>query len=149
MRAIVQRVSQASVTTDEGYQAAINGGVLVYLGVANEDTVDDAAALAEKVRYLRIFEDDSGKMNRDLAEIGGSALVISAFSLLGDARKGRRPSYVNAAPHEKANELYGRFCDILAAFGVPVSRGVFRAHMQVTSTNNGPICILLDSTKTF
>ena len=149
MRAIVQRVDSAAVTAGDDYEASIDAGLLVYLGVGTEDTEADARALADKVRHLRIFDDQAGQLNRDVVQAGGSVLVVSAFTLLGDARKGRRPSYVAAAKPEQANELYTRFCDALEGFGLTVARGVFRAYMQVTSTNDGPVCILLDSTKAF
>lgn len=149
MRAAVQRVANASVAVGEQQRVSIGPGLLVYLGVATDDTKDDARLLAEKVRYLRIFDDPAGQLNRDLLEAGGSALVVPAFTLLGDARKGRRPSYVAAARPEQAEPLYDSFCDALAATGVHVQRGVFRAYMQVASTNDGPICLLLDSRKMF
>ena len=149
MRAVVQRVSSASVTAGDDYEASIGTGLLVYLGVSTEDTEADARAMADKVRHLRIFDDDAGQLNRDVVQAGGSVLVVSAFTTLGDARKGRRPSYVAAAKPEQANELYTRFCDALESGGLVVRRGVFRAYMQVTSTNDGPVCILLDSTKAF
>jgi len=149
VRATVQRVASASVTAADDYRAAIDGGLLVYLGVAAQDTEADARSLAEKVRYLRIFDDEAGNLNRDVVAAGGSVLAVSAFTLLGDARKGRRPSYVAAARPELAQRLYEFFCDALAEMGLEVQRGVFRAYMQVTSVNDGPVCILLDSTKLF
>ena len=117
--------------------------------MAAQDTEADARSLAEKVRYLRIFDDEAGNLNRDIVEVGGSVLAVSAFTLLGDARKGRRPSYVAAGRPEQAQRLYESFCDALADTGLEVRRGVFRSYMQVASVNDGPICILLDSTKLF
>ena len=149
MRATVQRVASACVTAGDDYRASIEHGLLVYVGVAAQDTEADARSLAEKVRYLRIFDDEAGNLNRDIVEVGGSVLAVSAFTLLGDARKGRRPSYVAAGRPEQAQRLYESFCDALADTGLEVRRGVFRSYMQVASVNDGPICILLDSTKLF
>ena len=149
MRATVQRVASAQVQAAEGYRAAIGPGLLVYLGVAIDDTEQDVAFLAEKVRHLRIFDDEAGQLNRSVIDVGGSVLVVSAFTLLGDARKGRRPAYSAAAPPEQANALYEKFCQTLSATGLEVKKGVFRAYMQVESINDGPICILLDSKKVF
>ncbi|HUU84643.1 MAG TPA: D-aminoacyl-tRNA deacylase [Phycisphaerae bacterium] len=149
MRAVVQRVSSAAVKAGDDYEASIAAGLLVYLGVSTEDGEAEARAMAEKVRYLRIFDDEGGQLNLDVVQAGGSVLVVSAFTTLGDARKGRRPSYVAAAKPEQANELYTCFCDALEALGLTVRRGVFRAYMEVSSTNDGPVCILVDSTKAF
>ena len=149
MRATVQRVSQASVTVDGRVVGAIGSGLLVYLGVAREDEADDVDYIAEKVLGLRIFNDENGKMNRSVVETGGGVLVISAFALQADARKGRRPSFDAAALPELAEQLYMQVCDRLSEGGVKVERGVFRAHMLVESVNDGPICILLDSTRLF
>ncbi len=149
MRAAVQRVSEASVSVESEHHASIGPGLLVYLGVARDDTDDDARLLADKVRHLRIFDDDAGQLNRDVVQAGGSVLAVSAFTLLGDARKGRRPSYIAAAEPDQAKRLYELFCDALAATGVPVLRGVFRVYMQVNSVNDGPVCLLLDAGKTF
>ena len=149
MRAVVQRVRDASVSVDDQCRASISRGLLVYLGVAKDDTKDQAQLLAEKVRYLRIFDDQAGQLNRDVVEVGGSVLAVSAFTLLGDARKGRRPSYIAAAGPDEAKRLYEAFCDALTATGVRVQQGVFRAYMKVASTNDGPVCILLDSGKSF
>ena len=148
MRALLQRVASAAVTAGD-YRASIDAGLLAYLGVSVTDTAADSQALADKVRHLRIFDDQAGQLNRDVVQAGGSVLVISAFTLLGDARKGRRPSYTAAARPEQADELYAGFCEALESSDLTVRRGVFRAYMQVTSTNDGPVCILLDSTKTF
>ena len=149
MRAVVQRVSEASVTVRGDVCGAIGRGLLVYLSAAHDDADKDASYLADKVRHLRIFNDEAGQLNYDLVQTGGSVLVISAFTVLGDARKGRRPSYATAARPEQANQLYTRFGDVLESFNLTVRRGVFRAHMKVTATNDGPVCILLDSTKAF
>ena len=153
MRAVVQRVSNASVSVDrENLQTVmghIDSGVLVYLGVAQADTVDDAKYLAEKTANLRIFMDTDQKMNLSVLDLGYQALVISQFTLLADARKGRRPSFSEAAPNDKAYSLYDAFCDELKQKGVAVQRGVFGAIMRVSYTNEGPITILLDSKKLF
>jgi D-tyrosyl-tRNA(Tyr) deacylase len=149
MRAVVQRVAAAAVVVDDECTGKIGPGLLVYLGVDAADQASDLAYLADKVRHLRVFEDADGKMNLDVGEVGGAVLVVSAFSVCGDARKGRRPSYTDAAPPEKAAVLYDQFCDALAATGIDVQRGVFRAYMKVSSVNDGPICILLDSKRVF
>lgn len=128
---------------------AIERGLLVYAGVAADDSEEDARYIAEKVAGLRIFRDAQEKMNLNVAEVGGGVLVISAFSLQADARKGRRPSFDAAAGPEPAEALYERLCGLLAGMGLPVARGVFRAHMLVDSVNDGPICILLDSRRLF
>jgi D-tyrosyl-tRNA(Tyr) deacylase len=121
----------------------------VFLGVAQED--DEAAArfLADKVAALRVFEDDAGKMNLALAEVGGGVLVVSQFTLLGDLRKGNRPSFTGAAPPERANALYERFCALLREKGLTVATGVFRAHMEVELLNDGPVTLMIDSTRLF
>ena len=149
MRAVVQRVSSAAVVVEDQCTGKIGPGLLVYLAVDAEDDDRDLAYLVDKVRHLRVFEDSAGKMNRDVAEDGGAVLAVSAFSVCGDARKGRRPSYTAAAAPEKASTMYDRFCDALAATGIDVQRGVFRAYMRVSSVNEGPICILLDSKRVF
>jgi D-tyrosyl-tRNA(Tyr) deacylase len=149
MRAVIQRVSSASVTVEGQVVGAIGAGFLVLLGVGEGDAEADADYLAEKTANLRIFEDDAGKMNLSLREIGGGALVVSQFTLYGDARKGRRPSFIAAARPEEANRLYAYFCDRLHALDIPVARGVFQAMMSVALTNEGPVTILLDSGKAF
>lgn len=149
MRAVVQRVHSASVVVNDHTVGKIETGLLVYLGVAPDDTDTDVAYLAEKVRYLRIFPDNHKPLNRDVAEAGGGVLVISAFSTVGDARKGRRPSFDKAAGPELAEPLYEQFCAKLSELGVQVERGRFREHMDVSSVNDGPICMLLDSRKLF
>lgn len=149
MRAVVQRVNQASVTVDERVVGEISGGLLVYAAVAVDDGPDDVAYLVDKISNLRIFNDDEGKMNRSVADIGGGVLLISAFALQADARKGRRPSFDAAARPELAEALYTQLADAIAHTGLKVARGVFRAHMHVSSVNDGPICILLDSKRLF
>lgn len=147
MRAVVQRVSRAEVRVDGVVVGAVERGFLVLLGVARGDGEPEAAALADKVAALRIFEDAEGKLNLALAEVGGGVLVVSQFTLLGDARKGNRPSFLEAAPPEQGNALYQRFCAALAAKGLPVATGVFRATMQVELVNDGPVTILLDTAR--
>ena len=149
MRIVVQRVASAQVDVGGRCESRIGTGLLVYLGVGLEDTPEDAVYLAEKIRYLRIFEDEDGRLNRDVIDAGGAVLVVSAFSLLADARKGRRPSFAAAAPAEKAVVLYDQFCALLTARGATVESGLFRATMSVQSINDGPVCILLDSGKRF
>jgi D-tyrosyl-tRNA(Tyr) deacylase len=149
MRAIVQRVLRASVEVDAVTVGAIERGLLVYLGVAVGDHAEDAIYLAEKVRFLRVFEDGAGKMNLDVAQAQGNLLVVSAFTVQADARKGRRPSFDSAAQGDDAQTMYGSFCDALMMCGLPAARGVFGADMKVHSINDGPVCILLDSQRTF
>jgi len=149
MRATVQRVSSARVIVEGSVTGEIGQGLLVYVGVAADDAPDDVLYLVDKIAHLRIFNDDECKMNRSVVDVGGGVLVISAFALQGDARKGRRPSFDAAAAPEPANALYERLCESLAAAGLAVARGVFRAAMLVESVNVGPICILLDSKRLF
>ncbi len=149
MRACVQRVSQAEVRVADAVCGRIDAGLVVLLGVAANDTSDDARGLAEKIVALRIFDDDAGKMNRSLADVGGAMLVVSQFTLLGDCRKGRRPSYVAAAPPEVAEALYQQFVEAVRTLGMEVATGQFRRHMHVTLTNDGPVTLLLDSRKEF
>lgn len=149
MRAVVQRVSRAAVTVGTETVGAIGPGVLVLLGVGQGDTDTDARYIAEKVAHLRIFPDDNGNMNRSLLDAGGAALVVSQFTLHGDARKGRRPSFAAAAPPQQAKALYERCCEELASLGVPVQTGRFQAMMAVELVNDGPVTILLDSEKQF
>ena len=147
MRAVIQRVSQARVTIDSRVAGEIQTGMLILLGVGRDDTPEAAAYLAEKIANLRVFADDAGKMNRSLLEISGSALVVSQFTLYGDTRGSRRPSYIQAAPPEDANQLYEEFVRRLRSFGVRVETGIFQAHMEVELVNDGPVTILLDSEK--
>lgn len=149
MRAVVQRVSRARVVVDGNVSSEIAAGVLVLLGVGKEDDVAAAAYLAEKTAHLRIFSDAAGKINLSLLDTSGAALVVSQFTLYGDARGQRRPSYIHAAPPEEANRLYEEYCKGLRALGVRVATGIFQAHMAVELTNDGPVTILLDSAKLF
>ena len=144
MRALIQRVSQASVRVEGKETASIGRGFLVLLGVANEDGEGEAAWLARKIAGLRLFEDEAGKMNLALADVGGAVLAVSQFTLYGDARKGRRPSFTQAARPEQAQELYDSFCELLAAEGVAVEMGVFQAHMEVALVNDGPVTLWLE-----
>ncbi|HUT53896.1 MAG TPA: D-aminoacyl-tRNA deacylase [bacterium] len=149
MRAVVQRVSEASVAVEGETVAAIGRGFLVLLGVAGDDSEADAEWMAEKIVNLRVFEDDEGKLNRSLQESGGELLVVSQFTLLGDCRKGRRPSFSGAAGPEQARELYLKFARGVEERGVSVRTGRFQAMMDVALVNRGPVTLLLDSKKTF
>jgi D-aminoacyl-tRNA deacylase len=149
MRAVLQRVSRARVTVEERVVAESAAGLVVLLGVGTADTLATATSMAEKIANLRIFEDDTGKMNRSLLDVKGSAMVISQFTLYGDARGQRRPSFVAAARPEQAKTLYEEFCSALKKLNVPVQTGVFQATMSVELVNEGPVTILLDSDKTF
>jgi D-aminoacyl-tRNA deacylase len=149
MRAVVQRVSRARVIVDSSVTGEIADGLVVLLGVGRDDTSAIATGMAEKISNLRIFEDDQRKMNRSLLDVKGSALVVSQFTLYGDARGQRRPSFVAAAPSEQANKLYEEFLEALRSLGVTVATGVFGAMMSVELVNEGPVTILLDSDKTF
>jgi D-aminoacyl-tRNA deacylase len=149
LRAVVQRVSRARVTIEGRITGEIGAGLVVLLGVAREDTADACTYLAEKIATLRIFEDDQGKMNRSLQDVHGGALVVSQFTLYGDARGQRRPSYLRAAPPEEARVLYEDFVAKLRVQGVPVETGIFQAMMAVELVNDGPVTILLDSEKAF
>lgn len=149
MRAVVQRVSQASVTIAGEVVGEIGAGLMVLLGVAQEDMLEDAASLAEKICEMRIFADDEGKLNRGLIETGGAMLVVSQFTLLGDCRKGRRPGFIAAAPPELAEALYLRFVELVRHRGIRTEIGKFRQEMQVALVNEGPITLLLDSRKLF
>ncbi len=149
MRAVVQRVSRASVTVDGRVTGEIGPGLTILLGVGREDTSAVAASLAEKVANLRIFEDDQGKMNLSLLDVKGAALVVSQFTLYGDARGQRRPSFISAAPPEKAKALYEEFTVAIEGLGVSVATGIFQTMMSVELVNEGPVTILLDSDKTF
>ena len=149
MRAVLQRVSHAKVTVDGRVTGDIGAGLMILFGVGREDTSAVAGAMAEKCANLRIFEDDQGKMNRSLLDVKGSALVVSQFTLYGDARGQRRPSFISAAPPELAKRLYEEFCEALRKLGVTVATGIFQAMMSVELVNEGPVTILLDSEKTF
>jgi D-tyrosyl-tRNA(Tyr) deacylase len=149
MRAVVQRVSQASVTIADEVVGQIGRGLLVLLGVASDDTAEDARQLAARLVELRIFEDDQGKMNRSLIDVGGAMLVVSQFTLLGDCRKGRRPSFTAAASPELAEALYNLFVATVRATGIVTATGRFRCHMDVALVNDGPVTLLVDSRKAF
>jgi D-tyrosyl-tRNA(Tyr) deacylase len=149
MRAVVQRVSEASVRVGDEVVARIGTGLLVLLGVGRGDTERGAEQLAERVLHLRVFADEAGHMNRSVSDVEGGLLVVSQFTLYGDARKGRRPSFVDAAPPEEANRLYQVFAERLRGSGLRVEQGVFRAVMDVALVNQGPVTILLDSGKAF
>ncbi len=148
MRAVIQRVTRASVTVEGHLAGEIGAGLLVLLGVSKTDNPESASYLAEKIANLRIFSDEAGKMNLSLLDTAGSALVVSQFTLYGDTRGGRRPSFIQAAPPEEANRLYQEFVKSLRSLGMKVETGVFQAHMQVELVNDGPVTILLDSEKT-
>lgn len=147
MIAVIQRVSSAAVTVDEKTVGSIERGLTVLLGVAREDTEEDSRILAEKTVSLRIFRDEKDRMNLSLADVGGAVLVVSQFTLLGDCRKGRRPSFTAAAPPEQAERLYESFCRILRGKGLRVETGVFGAMMQVRIHNDGPVTLILDSAR--
>ena len=149
MRTVVQRVTSASVRVADELVSEIGPGVLILLGVAHDDTETEVAYIANKVANLRIFEDAEGKMNCSLLEVGGAALVVSQFTLYGDCRKGRRPSFIKAARPETANALYETFIAALEQQGIPTQGGTFQAMMAVELINDGPVTILLDSDKTF
>ena len=149
MRAVVQRVAEASVSVSGERVGAIGAGLAVLVGVQAADADADADYLADKVLNLRIFPDAAGQMNRSVCDTGGALLVVSQFTLLGDARRGRRPSYIEAARPDAADRLYARFVDELRLSGLEVATGVFRAMMDVALVNQGPVTILLDSRKQF
>lgn len=145
MRVVVQRTKKAEVRVDGEVVGRIDNGFLLLVGITHEDTVEDAAYLAEKVAHLRLFEDESGKMNRSLLETGGAVLSVSQFTLYGDVRKGRRPNFMRAAKPEQAEALYEQFNQLLREKGVPVETGRFGAMMEVELINDGPVTLLLDS----
>jgi len=150
MRALLQRVTRAAVdVVDDAGQRERTGeigpGLLVLLGVGRADGEAEVRWLCDKIVHLRIFEDEAGKMNRSLLDIGGAALIVSQFTLYGDVRKGRRPSFVDAAPPEQANALYERFCEAVAEAGAPVQKGRFQAHMEVSLVNDGPVTLSVET----
>ena len=149
MRAVVQRVSRAKVTVGQLTTGQIGIGLLVLLGVGQQDTEQDSIYLAEKIAGLRIFEDEYGKMNRSVQDVGGSVLAVSQFTLYGDVRRGKRPSFDDAAPPEPARKLYELFVERIRAAGLRCETGKFQEMMRVELVNEGPVTILLDSTKTF
>lgn len=146
MRAVVQRVARARVSVEGRSVGAIDAGLLVLVGVGNDDGEPQARWLADKLAGLRIFEDDGGKMNRSVADVGGAVLVVSQFTLLGDCRKGRRPSFVAAARPEHARPLVEAVADRIASAGVPVATGEFGAHMHMDLVNDGPVTLVIDTT---
>jgi D-tyrosyl-tRNA(Tyr) deacylase len=148
MRAVLQRVSEARVEVAGEVTGAIGSGLVVFVGISREDTRTDAEYLAEKITGLRVFPDETGKMNRDVKEAGGSILIVSQFTLYADARKGRRPGFDRAAPPDSARPLYDYFVEAVRRRGVPVATGTFQAVMSVRLINDGPVTILLDSEKT-
>jgi D-tyrosyl-tRNA(Tyr) deacylase len=145
MIAVVQRVNQSEVTVAGESSGRIDQGLMVLLGVGKNDQKKNADYLAEKIVHLRIFEDDAGKMNRSLIDIDGQMLVVSQFTLLGDCRKGRRPSFINAAPPDTAKELYEYFIDCIKKFGIHTQTGIFGAMMDVSLINHGPVTMILES----
>jgi len=149
MRAVIQRVTSAKVTVDDRQTGAIGEGLLVLLGVHKDDEQKDITWLTDKIINLRIFEDEDGKMNYSLADTGGSMLIVSQFTLLADCRKGRRPSWSEAAPPDKARKLYEEFIQAVADSGITTATGEFQAMMEVSLVNSGPVTILLDSHKKF
>ena len=149
MRAVIQRVARARVVVEERSVGSVGNGVLVLVGLSPHDGNDEVRWLADKVANLRIFSDEAGKMNRSLLDTGGEALVVSQFTLYGDARKGRRPSFVHAAAGADAQRLYEEVADALSSMGITTATGEFGADMQVELINDGPVTILLDSDKTF
>ena len=149
MRAVIQRVLQAEVKVKDEQVGQIDKGLLVYLSVGKGDTIKDAEFMAEKLVNLRIFADEAGKMNRSVLDVGGAILLVSNFTLHGDCRKGRRPSFDAAAEPELAQQLYEKVIELIAEQGVAVEKGVFGEYMQVSSINDGPVTFLLDSTKLF
>lgn len=149
MRAVVQRVKKSSVTVENAVTGRIGTGLMVLLGVEEGDTEKDAVYLVDKITGLRIFEDEEGKMNRSVTDVGGEILAVSQFTLLGDVRKGKRPSFTKAAPPEEANALYRRVIEMIKERGIHVEEGIFQADMLVEIHNDGPVTILLDSNKNF
>ena len=145
MRVVVQRVQRAAVTVEGSVAATTGAGLVVLLGVAEQDTKVDAERMAAKVARLRIFENDGGRLDRSVQELGGEVLVVSQFTLIADSRKGNRPSFAGAAGPEVAEPLYEHFCQRLRDLGVPVHTGVFGGHMQVELVNDGPVTIVLDT----
>lgn len=147
MIAVVQRVLESSVRVGDQIVGQIDAGLTVLLGVDQQDTIEDARFLAEKIAHLRIFEDEKGKMNRSVLDTGGAVLVVSQFTLLGDCRKGRRPSFVTAAPPEQAEKLYLAFAQQVRQFGIQTATGEFRAMMKVSLINDGPVTLIVESRK--
>ena len=149
MRAVIQRVLQAEVEINSQTVGQIDKGLLVYLSVGKGDTIKDTEFMAEKLVNLRIFSDEAGKMNRSVLDVGGAILLVSNFTLHGDCRKGRRPSFDDAAQPKLAQQLYEKVAELIAEQGVAVEKGVFGEYMQVSSVNDGPVTFLLDSSRSF
>lgn len=149
MRAVVQRVAEAKVVVSGIVKGRIGSGLLVYLGVERDDVDADTSYMAEKIRHLRIFSDTAGQMNLDVSQVRGAVLLVSAFTVQADARRGRRPSFESAATSDRAAVLYQMLCDELTSFGIRVERGSFGEDMQVHAVNDGPVCILLESRRAF
>lgn len=149
MRAVLQRVARAELSVNGERVASIGRGYVVLVGVTHDDTEADARYIADKIASLRLFEDEAGKINLGITDVGGEVLVVSQFTLYADCWKGRRPSFTDAAPPEMADRLYQRVVEMLREAGLPVQTGIFGAHMLVSLTNDGPVTILLDSRKTF
>jgi D-tyrosyl-tRNA(Tyr) deacylase len=147
MRAVIQRVTESSVRVENKVAGKIRKGLLILLSVSENDTVNDSIYLTEKIANLRIFEDEHGKMNRSLIDIGGEMLVVSQFTLMADCRKGRRPSFVKAASPEKGEKLYLDFIDRVTSMGIRVAKGCFGATMAVSLINDGPVTLIVDSKK--
>ncbi|WP_226526352.1 D-aminoacyl-tRNA deacylase [Metabacillus niabensis] len=145
MKVVVQRAVQAKVTVDEKVVGKIDKGIMVLVGITHDDTESDAEYLAEKIAHLRIFEDETGKMNHSILDVGGQVLSVSQFTLYGDCRKGRRPNYMNAAKPDVANELYESFNRMLREKGLQVETGIFGAMMDVQFTNVGPVTLIIES----
>lgn len=149
MRAVVQRVERAEVTVEGLSVGRIEKGLCVFVGVMDGDQERDILTLAKKVAQLRIFEDSDGKMNASVSDVGGAVLAVSQFTLAGDARKGNRPSFIAAMDPDPARQFFDRFCEEVRKLGLPVETGKFRAHMEVSLVNDGPVTILLDTQKSF
>ena len=149
MRVVIQRVLQAEVKVNNQQVGKIGKGLLVYLSVGKEDTVKDTEFMADKLVNLRIFADEAGKMNRSVLDVGGAILLVSNFTLHGDCRKGRRPGFDAAAEPALAQQLYEKVIDLIAERGIAVEKGAFGEYMQVSSTNDGPVTFLLDSSRLF
>lgn len=147
MRAVVQRVTSATVTVEGRVVGAIEQGLLVYVGITHGDGVDDTAYVAQKIANLRIFADAEGRFNHSVRDVGGAVLLVSQFTLYGDTRRGRRPSFDKAAPPELAKSVYEGLAEAVGELGVPVRTGQFQAHMTVSSDNDGPVTVLIDSTR--
>lgn len=149
MRAVIQRVSRAKIVVDGKTVSGIGPGLLVLIGIGREDGEKDRAYLADKIPNLRIFEDEEGKMNRSVRDVGGEILLVSQFTLYGNAQHGRRPSFIEAAPPEEARPSYERLIALFEERGIPVKSGIFQAHMEIELVNDGPVTLLLDSKKGF